>query len=516
MSHTKLFSPFWIGLLLLTACGQAAAPAPTATVLPPSPTAMPTLPPTPSTTPSPIPPSELRRPAENGLDLSAVQLAAPPVLDGSLDEWAGFPCYTLDQKEQIAYGDPASWGGPADLSGSLCWGWDDQALYLAVEVRDDVLRIFSRGNFWENDYIELWVDVDLAGDFDEAQNNGDDFQFGFLPGNFSDIPARATVFVPGVSTSKLRQIEVAFAPLEGGYRGEIKIPWDVFGEHLDLSNQRLGVALAFSDCDAEKPAQEMMISTAPKSISQWGNPMLWNNLSLVGASSSPAPTETPASAAVSTDAPPTTGSGPTSTPAPFVRITFNHFTPADHQFVYLDTDNNPMTGSRSIYPGLGVDYLIQDDSLYYWTGLADPYTWAPNAWNWVAVVRVKNTATQSVWKFSPVAIRRLDISASHPIKAAFSRQDATWNGLYFSPVVSIPYYDWVHTEPPPAPTPTPAPAYTFTFNNNYAAGDHLFLFLDTDNSASSGFAIGGIGADYMLQDGALFQSTGGQAGVGIL
>ncbi|MFO3797287.1 MAG: sugar-binding protein, partial [Anaerolineales bacterium] len=119
-----------------------------------------------------------------------------------------------------------------------------------------------------------------AGDFEEAKNNGDDFQFGFLPGNFADIPPRATVFVPGVSTSKLRQIELAFTPIEGGYRGEIKIPWVVFGEYLDLSNKRLGVALAFSDCDSEQPAQEMMISTAPKSISQWGNPVLWNNLDL--------------------------------------------------------------------------------------------------------------------------------------------------------------------------------------------------------------------------------------------
>lgn len=274
----------FLAVLFLSACAQVSAPSPTSTVEP-SPTATlppPTDTPVPSATPSPspVPASELRRPAENGLDMEAQRLDSPPILDGDLNEWANFPCYTLDQKEQIAYGDPASWGAPADLSGSLCWGWDDEALYLAVEVRDDTLRIFSKGNFWENDYIELWVDADLAGDFDQAKNNGDDFQFGFLPGNFADIPARATVFVPGVSTSKLRQIELAFIPIEGGYRGEVKIPWATFGDKLDLTNHRLGVALAFSDCDAEQPAQEMMISTAPQSIAQWGNPALWNNLDL--------------------------------------------------------------------------------------------------------------------------------------------------------------------------------------------------------------------------------------------
>lgn len=283
MSRSFPFIILLLGVTLLAACAPVATPpAPTETPLPPTatpqpPTAIP-LPPT--ATPTQPAPAELRRPAENGLDMTAQRLDSPPTLDGKLDEWSSFPCYTLDQKEQIAYGDPAAWGGAADLSGFLCWGWDDDALYLAVEVQDDALRIFSKGNFWENDYIELWVDANLAGDFDETKNNGDDFQFGFLPGNFSDIPARATVFVPGVSTSKLKQIELAAAPIQGGYRAEMKIPWVVFGEHLDLANKRLGAALAFSDCDSEKPAQEMMISTAPKSLSQWGNPALWSNLEL--------------------------------------------------------------------------------------------------------------------------------------------------------------------------------------------------------------------------------------------
>lgn len=271
--------------LLLTACGPAATPTPTSTPtpLPPTPTPTPQPTPTPTATPSPTPtvsPSELRRPAENGLDMVAQRLPVSPQIDGDLKDWADFPCYTLDQKEQIGYGDVAAWGGPDDLSGSFCWGWDDEALYLAAEVRDDALRAFTKGNFWENDYIELWIDADLPKDFDEPKNNGDDYQFGFMPGNFADIAPRATVFVPGVSTSKLRQILVAAVPIEGGYRMEVKIPFAVFGENLDLSYKRLGAALAFSDCDSEKPAQEMMISTAPKSISQWGNPTLWNNLDL--------------------------------------------------------------------------------------------------------------------------------------------------------------------------------------------------------------------------------------------
>ncbi|MCS7350819.1 MAG: sugar-binding protein [Anaerolineae bacterium] len=273
--------------LALGACAPVATPtatpAPTPTPAPsptpPPPTPTPTATPVPPT-PTPVAPEELRRPAANGLDTVAQRLSAPPKLDGDLSDWPGFPCYTLDKPEQIGYGEVAKWGGPEDLSGSFCWGWDDRALYLAVEVRDEALRAFAKGNFWENDYVELWVDANLPKDFDVAKNDGDDFQFGFMPGNFKDVQARATVFVPGVPPSKLRQIQIAFVPIKGGYRGEIQIPWAVFGEALDLKAKRLGVALSFSDCDGDKPAQEMMISTAPKSIAQWGNPTLWNNLDL--------------------------------------------------------------------------------------------------------------------------------------------------------------------------------------------------------------------------------------------
>lgn len=218
------------------------------------------------------------RPASNGLEMRAARRSTPPTIDGDLRDWPLFPCYTLDRAEQIGYGDPAAWGGPQDLSGSFCWGWDDSALYLAFDVQDDALRAFRGANVWENDYVEVWLDVDLAGDFDRAKNDSDDFQFGFMPGNFADVEPRAVVFVPPVPGARVQEIETAFVRTEGGYRGEVKIPFAIFGEALDLSQGVVGASLSFSDNDSDKPVQEMMISTAPASIAQWGNPTLWSNL----------------------------------------------------------------------------------------------------------------------------------------------------------------------------------------------------------------------------------------------
>ncbi|MGC8856183.1 MAG: sugar-binding protein [Anaerolineae bacterium] len=596
--------------LVLSACGpQAAPPAATATSLPPTATLPSSETPTPAPTATftPMPPAEARRPEENGPTMLAQRLSQPLTLDGDLKDWPDFPCRTLDQDKQIGYGDLSTWGGPSDLSGSFCWGWDDEALYLAVDVKDDRVQAHAKGNFWENDYVELWLDTNLAKDFYETQNNGDDFQFGFMPGNFSDVPSRATVFVPGVSTSKMRQLVAQFQRTPQGYRGEIKIPWATFGDNLDRSGNRLGASLCFSDNDADQPAQEMMICTAPAALSQWGNPMLWNNLELLAPQTSLPSSQgnVPVSAQASSDflrvyfthfSPDDhlmlyidcrPNYGEDSVPGvfadylvqdgglhywsaekgskgwkwlglvpfsnkngqsewdvptrwlslctqsmkvvlqrldkkwnqhyvspvlnvennlvshaepPFISITFNHHAPAGHLFVYIDSDNRENTGNTTIFPGRGIDYILQDDSLYQWIN---------TTWKWLAAVRTEKTATHSTWSFSSQYIQAPLINAKKPIKLGFSRQDSSWNNLFTSPILWIDSYNIVYTEPGPTPTPTPAPTYTFTFNNNYASGDHIFMYLDTDNNSGTGYSIGGIGADYMLQDGGLYHSTGG-------
>ncbi len=271
-----------LGTITLTSAPvqtSESAPQPTASAAQPTATVA-SVPPTAAATATPGSAAGPMRPASNGLDMTAVRLSAPPTLDGNLDDWPSFPCYTLDKAEQIGYGDPSTWGGPADLSGSFCWGWDDDALYLAFDVRDDALRGLKNANVWENDYVEVWLDVNLAGDFDETKNNGDDFQFGFMPGNFADIAPKVTVFVPPISSARIKEIESAFVQTESGYRGEVKIPFTLFGNALDLSQGVFGASLSFSDNDSDKPVQEMMISTAPASIAQWGNPTLWSNLRL--------------------------------------------------------------------------------------------------------------------------------------------------------------------------------------------------------------------------------------------
>lgn len=750
----RFISFFLLFAFLLSACAPASTSAPTplvasfstptlmpsnslptSTATPQPPTATP-LPPTPTATPA-----GLRRPAENGMDTAARRLSAAPTLDGNLDEWSGFPCYTLDQKEHLVYGDPATWGGAKDLSAAFCWGWDSDALYLALRVMDDKITSFpkSKGNFWETgDFLALFFDVDIVGDFEQAQPNEDDFHLVFSPIPSPDASPFDLLF-PKLATeakkARSKEIEYKFLTGEGKYEGEIKIPWSFFGQALDLQWGYMGSALAVYDNDADQPGKEHAISTAKK-IAQGGFPTLWDNFDLLKATLE-IPTSAPRSASTSSNylsvlfkhflpdehlmlyidcraeygedsvpgiradylvqdrglhywsgekgnkgwkwlglVPFSNRNGearwdvhhkwlsmcdpaqswnvviqrldkrwnqyyvsPVLTPsagnlflrhdeAPLMSITFIHHAPADHLFVYIDSDNNENTGHKTIFPGRGIDYILQDDSLYRYTGLP-----MPNTWEWVSLARTEKTPTRSTWVFSSGYIGFPNISARTPIKMGFSRQDASWSNQFTSPILWIPDYtvvynepalfditynhaipddhvfvyidsdhnastgasgypltgvdyvlqdgslyrwngssmDWVasvrtvdtstqdrwvfsssfihnlsfpihlvfsrqnstwsalytsgtisstaytitHSEPPPTPTPTPtptpipAPTYSFTFNNNFSSGDHLYVFLDTDNNSGTGYTVGSIGADYMLQDGSLWQSTGG-------
>ena len=80
-------------------------------------------------------------------------------MDGDLADWTGAASVTL---ENAAYFDPAVpgkrrvWRGPSDLSATIRLQWDDQALYVAAEVRDQ--EHIQRENdtmMWSQDMLQV-------------------------------------------------------------------------------------------------------------------------------------------------------------------------------------------------------------------------------------------------------------------------------------------------------------------------------------------------------------------------
>jgi len=108
---------------------------------------------------------------------AAKKMTGPPVLDGKTDEWGTVPVSVLPGVTQFRK--KKSWRGTEDLSAQMKLGWDEEALYFLIEVKDDVYMQLAepvRGNdgnmlagwgyFYASDSVEMCFDRGRMGDRD--------------------------------------------------------------------------------------------------------------------------------------------------------------------------------------------------------------------------------------------------------------------------------------------------------------------------------------------------------------
>ena len=264
-----------------TSAPQAQAPAPTEappTEAPPTqspPRAQAPLPTVPPPTQAPPPAAALAGLKRSGETLTASRVGRAPTIDGALNDWTGDGLPVAD----VVYAQ-GNYGGPDDLQARVWLGWDDQALYVATRVRDDVLSQPSRGSsLYLGDSVEIQLDADLAGDFDSNEFDADDWHIGLSPGNFEDLAPEAYVWTPRAMTGAQAGIRVAARPLNGasGYTLEAAIPWRLLNVKPG-DGQALGFTFSVSDNDSPTPAQEAMLSTS--ATRQWHRPQTFNTLVL--------------------------------------------------------------------------------------------------------------------------------------------------------------------------------------------------------------------------------------------
>ena len=82
-------------------------------------------------------------------------------IDGNLEEWGLVYASKFFQKQRVVHGQ-WTWKGYEDLSFQIQSMWDPENLYFAFQVMDDKLVVSQQGRkIWQDDHIELWLDVDL-------------------------------------------------------------------------------------------------------------------------------------------------------------------------------------------------------------------------------------------------------------------------------------------------------------------------------------------------------------------
>ncbi len=206
--------------------------------------------------------------------LMASRLAGPIRLDGQFSKWARGPLHTLKEASQVSHG-ANLWKGAAQLAARVGLAWDDDYLYVGVDVTDPQLYqpFFSRG-IEKGDVFILDLETGFRRNFSATQFTGDEYSLLFSPGDFASVK-------PSIFSDEdylpprphphdySREIKTAWKKTATGYSGDIAIPVSFFaGEKFSVGYEigcAFGVQKAFppqTPEEAEEPRRVVLTSKA--------------------------------------------------------------------------------------------------------------------------------------------------------------------------------------------------------------------------------------------------------------
>ena len=173
----------------------------------------------------------------------------PPTLDGRANDhiWDQVAWHAIDQ----------NWMGNSytheDFNGRYKLAWDADALYLLVEVVDDVYYDKTKDPlklYWDDDCLEIFMDGDNSGGLHQYSHNAFAYHVA-LDGNVTDISTDKTVqlfndhmTMESVKEDQTMTWEIALKVYPGNYEegNENNV------EKLS-KNKKMGFALAYCDND---------------------------------------------------------------------------------------------------------------------------------------------------------------------------------------------------------------------------------------------------------------------------
>lgn len=195
---------------------------------------------------------------ENGDNRTPIMKAGGPIIiDAKATEasWAGANWRSIDQ---LLLGDNLQ---PEDFSGRYKLLWDSSALYMLLEVTDDVLIDTHPDplvNYWDDDCAEIFVDEDSSGGHHQFSYNAFAYHVG-LDRNVSDMGPTSTSNESSIQTYNDHiQSQWTRSPDTKVIRWEFKISLysDSFLPNSGatpitlVKDKRIGFMFAY--CDADK------------------------------------------------------------------------------------------------------------------------------------------------------------------------------------------------------------------------------------------------------------------------
>jgi hypothetical protein len=192
------------------------------------------------------------------------QAPVAPVIDGVAD--AAWSVADKIKLTNVLYKPISS---PNDLSANFKTMWDQNNLYLFVDVTDDVLKN-DASNPWDNDSVEVYID---ATNSKAASYGPTDYQYFFVWDKTS----------PKIYEQKQNRIEgvqYAMVTTDTGYRVEIKFPWSTLGTKPHVG-AKIGLDVQVNDNDTGGKRDRKLTWHATQD-NAWENPQAFGNAELGG------------------------------------------------------------------------------------------------------------------------------------------------------------------------------------------------------------------------------------------
>jgi hypothetical protein len=191
-----------------------------------------------------------------------IPTSKPPVIDGNEDDiWSAAPRYEI---ANVMYSPPSS---PNDLSAECRAMWDQDNLYMFIDVTDDKLENYTK-DWYMDDCIEIFIDADNSKSEKFGEN---DYQYHF------DWD-RTNPQMDEDEHHKTQGVEFAMVTTEKGYRTEIKFPWSTLGTK-PLAGEVIGFEVMVNDDDS---GQRTKIGWRGKKDVASSNPRTWGTAQLGG------------------------------------------------------------------------------------------------------------------------------------------------------------------------------------------------------------------------------------------
>ena len=231
-------------------------------------------------------------------------LVTAPTIDGHLGEWAALPAVLLDltTADFVHLREIPDAG---DASALLRSGWDNDFLYFAVEIQDDIL-VADSIDIWRDDSLELGID----GLQDYIDRRADDHQYTV------NLDGRVTDF-----GNPIDAVTAITRTVSGGWALEMAVTAEGLGAGPLSVGKALGFTFGLHDDDDGGDWESYLIwkgASTNDSSAEYGTLLLQDDGRDPGTrtpTATPLPTETPTPTHTPT-ATPTATPLPTHTPTP--------------------------------------------------------------------------------------------------------------------------------------------------------------------------------------------------------